>query len=700
MREHWQRCIDSVCFSRCRRARCRTARARRARGAASTAPSRWGRTAAAARRGGRVGRARRRGGKAAGEWVVMARRRNNSSSEAAAGECEAAPARRPRAHTHSQRTLDGGSSLLCNPSAALQRLVPAVEHPAVVGVSPAGAAVVVAGGGGSATAPAPAPAGAPLAAHAGLDLLSRPVMAFVLQQHPLEALGLTMRQALRKATCRVFAMQALNWLLRNVTQPASLHDLLWWFVAALTPAPELYSVCEHPLSDISIAGEAVHPLPATFHALLQTVADLMLLLPAGSALQQMAVRCWGLRFSPADHMFLHRSQVFSNISKILSRSEEEADELSASLHESHQSTYSQATSCVECLKDLTAGVEMKASSRQAMVGSLVDNSTETFWESGDEDRNKTKTITIVCGPGAYPRMVYIHIDNCRDLANKVSSVTFQSGPNPDELYRLRQVEVENRATGWISCPVLDARHAALRLELKGPDNSLRLRQVRVLGEQEGESLKAGRQHSALTIQQRNCEAETLRVFRLITSQPEEGREADEGKGEPEESHDLKEHMVGILFSRSKLTHLQRQVCVHIVQAIRKEAARVRDEWEALLCSGQAAASASASSLNGNGASASANANANANGSASASASASALGGGAGAGVGALEGCKQADTYCFEMLSMVLALSGSAVGRAYLAHQHALLRDLLSLLHTGSARVQRQVGGPPFAAFVQ
>lgn len=43
-----------------------------------------------------------------------------------------------------------------------------------------------------------------------------------------------------------------------------------------------------------------------------------------------------------------------------------------------------------------------------------------------------------------------------------------------------------------------------------------------------------------------------------------------------------------------------------------------------------------------------------------------------------------------MLSMVLALSGSSVGRAYLSHQGGLLGDLLTLLHTGSARVQRQV----------
>lgn len=40
--------------------------------------------------------------------------------------------------------------------------------------------------------------------------------------------------------------------------------------------------------------------------------------------------------------------------------------------------------------------------------------------------------------------------------------------------------------------------------------------------------------------------------------------------------------------------------------------------------------------------------------------------------------------------MVLALSGSTVGRSYLSNQHGLLRDLLSLLHTGSDRVQRQV----------
>lgn len=84
-------------------------------------------------------------------------------------------------------------------------------------------------------------------------------------------------------------------------------------------------VCEHPLSDITIAGEAAYPLPQTFHSFLQTVSDLMMLLPVGSSLQQIAMRCWCLKFHPEDHSFLHRSHVFSNISKILSRTEDEDD---------------------------------------------------------------------------------------------------------------------------------------------------------------------------------------------------------------------------------------------------------------------------------------------------------------------------------------------------------------------------------------
>jgi len=62
--------------------------------------------------------------------------------------------------------------------------------------------------------------------------------------------------------------------------------------------------------------------------------------------------------------------------------------------------------------------------------------------------------------------------------------------------------------------------------------------------------------------------------------------------------------------------------------------------------------------------------------------------------------RSSDAYCFELLSMVLALSGSGVGRKYLAQQLSLLQDLLTLLHTASPRVQRQVSTPPLPRSVQ
>jgi len=45
-----------------------------------------------------------------------------------------------------------------------------------------------------------------------------------------------------------------------------------------------------------------------------------------------------------------------------------------------------AAGVTSCLHDLTPLIEVKVSSRAALCTSLTDESTETFWESGDEDR--------------------------------------------------------------------------------------------------------------------------------------------------------------------------------------------------------------------------------------------------------------------------------------------------------------------------
>ncbi|XP_035827428.1 E3 ubiquitin-protein ligase MYCBP2 isoform X3 [Aplysia californica] len=556
-----------------------------------------------------------------------------------------------RRRNNSGSVVDGGVSLLKHPSAAMTRLISAVEK------------------------------------RNGGHTLQRPVMEFIVQRHDLEGLQLAMKQALRKAMCRVFAMQAMNWLIRSVVQQICLHDLLWFFVDSLIPASEDETdaeeegegeakkkepkkdledvpMCDHPMSDIVIAGKAAAQLPETFHTLLQTISDLMMLLPMGSALQQMAVRCYCLQFMQSDHQFLHESHVFSNLSRILSKSEEEPEEgqLDASMMRRSVSMFDPITHKVLCLKDLMGMTEIKASSRQAMIGSLTDNSTETFWESGDEDRNKMKVLTLICSEKTVPQVIYVHVDNIRDIGNKVSSVTFNAGSQADDLKKVKHVEVDVLHSGWIRCPVPGSAFSPLRhmtVELKGSDQSLRLRQVKILGLVDDEDTTVEVKKGAVQIQQDNCEGETLKVFRILTSQvfgklvtsPEESEseedkkeDKDKDKDKADGDNDLKEHMVSILFSRSKLSHMQKQVCNHIVQGIRKEAVKMREEWE----HGLSQASGSA------------------------------------------EECHGSDVYCFELISMVVALSGSSVGRKYLAQQYTLIHDMFSLLHTATPRIQRQI----------
>ena len=102
-----------------------------------------------------------------------------------------------------------------------------------------------------------------------------------------------------------------------------------------------------------------------------------------------------------------------------------------------------------------------------------------------------------------------------------------------------------------------------------------------------------------------------------------------------------------------------QVCSHIVQAIRKETVKMQDEWEVGLASTSRLTPSSTPSS---------------------SAPSTTMD----------QSVSVPDAYCFELLSMVLALSGSRVGRSYVAQQDGLLLDLVSLLHTGTPRIQRQV----------
>lgn len=257
--------------------------------------------------------------------------------------------------------------------------------------------------------------------------LKRPLLSFVCQQLDLDCMRRSMVRALTHSACRIHAMEAFEWQLRHVTQTAALHDLMWFFAASLTPPPPPepdaeekkegekkekeevdLTMGEHPAEGLLAAGDGLIPLTSVFHTLLRTISDLMGQLPQGSAVQQMAMRSWCLHFQTQDHTFLHRSYVFSRINQMLTHVDDD---------DSRNNGSSQAPAAVSIvlLPDIAAMGNVTASSRPAMLESLTDGSTETFWESGDEDKHRSRWLQVVFEqPDVRPEVVYVHVDNNRD----------------------------------------------------------------------------------------------------------------------------------------------------------------------------------------------------------------------------------------------------------------------------------------------
>lgn len=168
-------------------------------------------------------------------------------------------------------------------------------------------------------------------------------------------------------------------LIKTVTQPTCLHDIMWYFVSSLNPISNIgvdditrcdEQALEHPIASMKLGGKISLLLTQSLHAYLQSVADLTLHLPCGSALQQLAIQCFGIRFRQTDHQFLHQSHVFGNISKILSKSDEmreqqQNDEMPSLFGADVGTKYSS-------LVDMNGMFEVNVSSRQAMAAALID----------------------------------------------------------------------------------------------------------------------------------------------------------------------------------------------------------------------------------------------------------------------------------------------------------------------------------------
>ena len=118
--------------------------------------------------------------------------------------------------------------------------------------------------------------------------------------------------------------------------------------------------------------------------------------------------------------------------------------------------------------------------------------------------------------------------------------------------------------------------------------------------------------------------------------------------------DLHEQL-GSLFGKDQLNRMQKRVCEHVIKSIHSEADRMKEDWKNKLGK-QVKPDEQDKPQDGDEA----------------------------------QGQSSPDTYCFELVSMVMGLCQSQVGRSFLAEQAELIRDLLVLLHVSTTRIQLQV----------
>ena len=206
-------------------------------------------------------------------------------------------------------------------------------------------------------------------------------------------------------------------------------------------------------------------------------------------------------------------------------------------------------------------LEFKTSTNVGMVASLSDDSTETFWESTEDDRSAWIEFTLPPGKGKPLRAVWVFVDNQRDDQKRVSSITLVCGgpqpaqagfggfgqPQPEEFWSV-DCKIPDGAgapgsehAGWLVLraplsvpPMKPGVEATYRLKLTGQRRSMRVRGVRAVGDDIRFDLAAPPAASLLTLAPSPLVTEAVAVFKLLTERvifAMEGNAAEEDEPE-------------------------------------------------------------------------------------------------------------------------------------------------------------------------
>ncbi|KAI6207356.1 RCR-type E3 ubiquitin transferase [Aphelenchoides besseyi] len=435
-------------------------------------------------------------------------------------------------------------------------------------------------------------------------LQQQSVLAFVVENHDLQAVRQSFDNAIRRAVALTYAFRLWNWLLKLVTAESSVMDIVWQYLNtmhSLIPFIQSTSVGDihfatrlrllpHPLRLCFLAGDLVtSQMVRGMHAFLQTLYVILRADEVDIRLKCLCFRAWTFQLTTSEQNLLYTlCKLLCSVCDVLA--DNSADNSLLMLDESLLPSTTPA-SCgrpsssgvpnVKQLEDVSSMVKVTATSQRNLIACLTDGSAETFWESGDEDINHLSRLNVSWDlRQCNPTILGIYIDQVRDSSYRLSQVTIGASERLNESKETKTLQstiVNARFVGWIRCCVIGCESVSINLKFNG--RSCRVRQLSLLGQNYTATAmtpiadqlnKTTRPPSAHQLSFSSAQMDAFALFQAVAAQVFNDEFAKEENGT------LRQQVLDMLFNRVQLQPLQSNVCTQIVTAVEREIVNLRE----------------------------------------------------------------------------------------------------------------------------
>uniref|UniRef100_A0A914QDX2 DOC domain-containing protein n=1 Tax=Panagrolaimus davidi TaxID=227884 RepID=A0A914QDX2_9BILA len=318
------------------------------------------------------------------------------------------------------------------------------------------------------------------------ELLRHPVLLFCVETHNLQSLRRYFYHSISRGTKFAYAFRVWNWLLKLVTSETIVTDIVWnylttlgsyssynhWLNMDLKFATKL-KLLPHPWRLCYLAGTDVSgAMIDEMHSFLGTLAVILQSPGVDMSLKCLCFKAWTFHLTLHEqNLLITMCNILSAVGAVLSDTSSDMsslfDESALSilagfgpstlastttfqqkklspkkpirqLSSSHINAINQVS--IKQHENLSNILKIGPSSRPQLTHCLIDGSLETFWESGDEDKNRARRLNISWDNEIYRlELLGIFIDNIRDTNFKVTQITIRNS----------KIIIYNASVDWV-----------------------------------------------------------------------------------------------------------------------------------------------------------------------------------------------------------------------------------------------------------